>query len=671
MGAETVDEEDEPTESPRTGIMPFSFGKGSSVSSSPRPSHATSRQSEDSSQANVHKRSFDTINSQMSSKGTLYALAQESLSATSLGRPAPRDGILSKFSALGRSRTPTIGSAPLPPSPPAPTQPSRKQRYQPPPPLMKSYDTNRSGHETYDSRQSTDYSAGDSIHPYANPDLMPRPPVVAPPVSPMSVQFPRGPSESWESRHESSYSTQYAPKVAASPPISPISMQFPRSKPEPSVNTQRTSYQRNKRTSSVHGRGISSPIAVQGSALPASLSNESNLGNTLPGWTDRVVPPSFSLISLEEARAQQGKNAAPADDLARTFSSNTTISSTAHEESGASMSSAASTRSRGRTVSAGAKAKNAIQSMVGSAKLDRRDSEPAVPVIGKTLKHKKSGFMRLFNKEAPPPVPPLSLTTSLDNEKKSAGPQPPARDYAGQTRSPTKGHKHSPPNLHISTHASEAKPVLTTSVSPTDNGLLTKPWVNSSQPHSAPADVTAFPALRLRPVSTLFSAHFENFVPELQSNAHEHDRDIDTPTSSSPPEHISPITPGPNTDFFPSTKKTGFDTQTVTIKALREELASSKVSSERRIRDLESQIRELKLEVEELRSADWNRRSRSSSTTAHCDNCSGESQATVGYLSSSPQRVGGSSSLLGVGNSVLNRPRAKTGAGSRFVNPDS
>lgn len=69
MGAETVDEEEEPTESPRAGMIPFSFGKASSASSSPRPSHTNSRPSEEAS--NVHKRSFDTINSQMSSKGTL------------------------------------------------------------------------------------------------------------------------------------------------------------------------------------------------------------------------------------------------------------------------------------------------------------------------------------------------------------------------------------------------------------------------------------------------------------------------------------------------------------------------------------------------------------------------------------------------------------------------
>ena len=73
MGSDPLDEADEPTESPKTSISIFPNpygGRASSVSSSPRPCH--SRPSEDSFKANVHaKRSFDTINSQMSSKGTL------------------------------------------------------------------------------------------------------------------------------------------------------------------------------------------------------------------------------------------------------------------------------------------------------------------------------------------------------------------------------------------------------------------------------------------------------------------------------------------------------------------------------------------------------------------------------------------------------------------------
>ncbi|RXW19517.1 hypothetical protein EST38_g6338 [Candolleomyces aberdarensis] len=426
--------------------------------------------------------------------------------------------------------------------------------------------------------------------------------------------------------------------------------------------------------SSIQGRGISSPVAVQGSSLPPEVSGQAPEGKAfgvahLPGWTEKFVPPAFNLISLEEARAQRARNSSVEEEstYAIVSSQSNVTQNTDDGPQG---------RARGRTISAGTKAKNAFHSMVGSVITERRDSEPAivpsqvqnVSQPAKQLKHRKSGFMRIFNggkdkePELPPPVPSIpsdsnlsrkasrvpvpSLDQSLSDSTSSRESDRARNNFASSTDST--GPRRAPPTLHINTASQGQLPMADRQQQSRTTGSFlasnpAKPWQND-MPQSAPPDVTAFPALKLRPVSGLFSSHFEDIVPDLQ------------PTFSQS-ELMTPTTSGSNGPIFPMTpsherfSNNDIDEQH-TVKSGREQSASP---SRRRVEELEAQVRSLKAELQELRSKQ---------DGAHCDACGrGGSQF-------SPARDGSSSSGSSSSSrhSVVNRPRAKTGTASRFVN---
>ncbi|EAU92680.2 hypothetical protein CC1G_01725 [Coprinopsis cinerea okayama7 len=661
MEGEALQEEDELTDSPKPLGFPFSLAgnhrSSSSPSSSPRPSQSQSRPSAESYRSNVPpKRSFDTINSQMSSRGALYALAQESLSATSLSSRVSgaavtaKDGLLGKFSSLARPRAPPYQAFSTPSSPdqPSPIH-SALNRSQ----TSTNHHDNRPG-TTYDPEPTrfTSYPVDAPIHPYANPDL-----VVT------CDGEPTAPGSPTLDNHPLARGSSSATVKESFTPAEPQRRDSQADGPRP-------------RRSTVHGKGISSPIAVQGSALPANISShivtpapDGTVSGSLHGWTERVIPPSFSLISLEEARAQQARNSVLPNELSRTTTVNTVshaMPQFVHDEStnGAPL---APTRSRGRTTSAGAKAMNAIQSMVGTAKVDRRDSESAVPPQnvsqpgGKTLKHKKSGFMRLFNAgkekepDVPPPVPSMPSSDLNGSSKKPSISRVPVPNFNSDSQgSPpfSQGFGHappssrpSPPTLQINTRGglSDVERPPLSAVTPTG---FDKPWLNGSQPQSAPADVTAFPALQLRPVSSLFTG-FEHIVPDFQSNANER-TGSETPTSASPNE---PITPG----LSDGLSKSSHENPAMTIKSLQDQLAATKLASQRQKWELEAQIRDLKMEVEQLRSKQG----------GDCVHCSRKTW-TSSPINDAPASGGTSP---GNGRSVLNRPRAKTGTNSRFANP--
>ncbi|KAF6766538.1 hypothetical protein DFP72DRAFT_1088999 [Ephemerocybe angulata] len=680
------EEESEPADSPKHHAFSFSLGaksvNHSSRSSSPRPSF--NRPSGDSFRSHLMpKRSFDTINSQMSSKGALYALAQESLSSASLSRPNPppqRDGLLGKLSTLGRTRGNSSPSSPILSS----QRPYPHSRI---PPLPK---------DSLDSRTLSDYDpfapnqprfasirppspeAEEACHPYANPDLVTMP---APPAS------------------DSSHLT-----AAVLPPVRndssiTVTQKFV-AEPSPYVTSRNsinsTTSGGRKRVSSVHGREISSPVAFQGISLPLEVNSTGHEGQPigashLAGWKEKFVPPAFSLISLEEARAQRAKTSAPqGDDATPTHSvadhsSQSTTTLPADDSSSTLNNELMNSRSRGRTTSAGAKAKNAFHSMVGSVITERRESEPVIspahqPNVSqppKALKHKKSGFMRIFNggkdKEPdipPPPVPSNYVSSDTPTVKRIASRvpvpsyiQPPlasstsSQDRFSTSSNPTpstESPRRAPPSLHINTVASNTRGG--DSMDRKQNGTMTglfapKPWENS-QPQSAPADVTGFPALKLRPTSGLFSSHFENIVPDFQTFSVS---EFDTPSTGL----TSPATPSTGDRF----SKSDVD---------RKPPPASTLSAQRRINELEAQLRTLTVEVEELRSNQHCHQD----TGAYCSSCgrgrvvsTGSARDGHGHISSASSSSSSSGSARGNGHSVLNRPRAKTSTNSsRFVN---
>ena len=167
---------------------------------------------------------------------------------------------------------------------------------------------------------------------------------------------------------------------------------------------------------------------------------------------------------------------------------------------------------------------------------------------------------------------------------------------------------------------------------------LNRPSQNE-QPRSAPANVVEFPALRLRPVSALFSTHFADIgIPASRSSDETELRTPDSPLPS-PNVLVTPLTP----NIFPRMT----NEQPVIVsggdeyKALQDQMSSTRKAYQRQIQTLEDQVRDLTSQLEMLKGKGGNE---------YCSACGrGEREG--------PSHV-----------SVLHRPRARTGANSRFTN---
>lgn len=536
------------------------------------------------------------------------------------------------------------------------------------------------------------------MHPYANPDL----------VVSFAQDIP-------QQQHRNITRSDSIATVTDSIIASSLSRAGTKSTLGPDTTTS-TSHR--NRTSTLTGKEISSPIIGYNGTPRPELAQSSDdhrslvppqAATNLPGWNDRVSSPTFALISLEEARAQRlrGTVVNPAisrppqtsstvdfpnsdQDVERTLDDNSSYISTS--------------RGRARSISAGAKAKNAIQTIVGGGlpKVEKFDSDAGAThnggLPGKPLKHKKSGFMRLFNstrtqeKEVlPPPVPSLSDGFAAYNAQQAAQKNsksmthripvpelaPPFLEksesqnedsftaYASTYSKPPPGPKRIFPPLSINTvsqgppsrgpvSAAEDPSFQTRTLS---NYLPEKPWLNDSTPQSAPANVADFPALKLRPVSTMFSAHFSDHIVGKDSRP-SLETDIGSPSTSN--NVLSPITPDSGTRSDPpnSDKPTVHSTpvsddQTSIIRALQDQIVSSKMAWQRHIWELEGEIRDLKAEVEELRSG---------SEAEYCDTCGrGKKAQNPSVLHRHPDDTVETKS-----SSVVHRPRARTGTASRF-----
>ncbi|TFK36841.1 hypothetical protein BDQ12DRAFT_227292 [Crucibulum laeve] len=675
---------------------------GSGSSGSPRVSNASRPSGESSRSQLFPKRSFETTSSKISyPRGALYTLAQESMSATSLAQPAYQDGHRGKFS-LGRirSQSPSIS---IPASPVMSSRSPIHGRCPPDTDTPSPSDREEVHPMPLESRLNTNINIGrasppsdDDVHPYANPDLVISYASELPPPSPLrsTMRYPG------VTRSDSSVT------VTESSTGNPIT----RTTTGSTLTTETSHHSSTKRrVSSIQGKDISSPMSVQGTAISSHMSihsNDSRMSsllpgaNSLPGWTEHGAPPAFGLISLEEARAQRSRGSALHTTLSRTSiataaSGSSTMPFPNKEQDDASIINGSDpsvqdglmTRTRARSISAG-KAKSALQAIVGPPKLDRRGSEPAVTLSqnaapGKTLKHKKSGFMRLLgrssDKEEAPPVPSLDDAYTAHNAQNalrpprtsshrvpapSLSPSSPDSVYSLNTSplSPIPSPKRVPPSLSINTHTQGAipRPPNTSSSGQTSYQVLqtlpssdsVKPWLNDNFPQSAPANVSEFPSLKLRPVSTLFSAQFGDHIvsSDLQPTL---EADLDTPRSQSPIGIISPITPGSfyrSSNDHPSvTAAAATGDQSSVIKALQEELSSSKNRWQAQKWELESQVRDLKAQVEELKS--------NTSPQDYCDVCGHGSQ----YVAQDDTQVDNYAQ-----RSVVNRPRLRTGTSSRF-----
>jgi hypothetical protein len=410
--------------------------------------------------------------------------------------------------------------------------------------------------------------------------------------------------------------------------------------------------------SAIAGKDISSPLAIQSSPFRPSLSSSSSSSHVIgrPGWADQGATPAFNLISLEEARAQRSRSA-----------TNQTPPRPGSSESR--MDDSASVKARARSMSAGSKARLALGSVVGSTPKFSNESESLVSQQkptgpGRTIKHKKSGLMRLFNggkedKSPPPPVPALSDSYTSYNTQQPAPQQRSRKESSHRVPVPSLSPSVQEPE-QLSASLSTAKPDQTLkrfpalsltvptsrSVSAQPSALTPNPTIDSI-PQSAPAHVSGFPSLKLRPISTAFSSQFgEDFIS--RESLVSPDGDWDTPSSASPNTLHSPVTPSSYSKI--STGSERADDQTAVIRALQDQIVSTKKAWQRHIWELEGQVRDLRAELEELKAEDVAPR--------QCAYCGRSKDDTA--VSSEPI-------------SVLNRPRARTGnsgTNARFGCPD-
>ncbi|TFK56968.1 hypothetical protein OE88DRAFT_1640773 [Heliocybe sulcata] len=738
MGEEAVAEEEEPdsnalsrtlseprSEKNRGGIMK---GLGlNRVGSSGRPSNDSSRSS------GKTKQSFETNSSYISPGGALHALAQASMSSTSLAAPcSPKSTARNKFPMM-RVHTqpgPSIANPSQHSSPASPRVAAISDGSSP-----------RSGSDSHVpplSRRGRSASPAPSpithqqeyIHPYANPDLAFYNQTYESSRSPSHQQrafmndIP--PSDSDQTVTEASTSGSWTSAGVITPDSSATSV----------AHKAKGSYSSGE---SMHVKGVSAPVATRRPSVPDSHSSFESIGRpfastmqarTIAGWQDTPASPGFTLISLEEAQAQ-------VRERSRTTTTQVAMSQHGHGNSplafpaadnsavdqrmGSSKNSNSPTgstftsRARARSISAGARAKNAFlprgkDSEYPAASSEDHASSEAPPRV---IKQKKSGFMRLFRDkekdkpqpQAVPPVPQISSEVMGDNGSGNQTYMPAPRTTKDLKRVPVPSlsasllaesdgmlrvtpsdderRKYSPsprrgnlPTLSIippGGHSSSKEPFNPEVEQERGRSRATTPTVALSaveassgvaamcpSPRSAPPGQTDFRGLSLRPVSTAFSAHFsDHLIPGEVGSARangDSDLDLDTPTTmntaiTSPSTSNSPL----GYSFRSDDSVAG--NRGVSIAVAGDDQSAVIQALQDQIvsarKGWQMQIWELEGQVRELK-AELERLRAAGNRSGYCDVC--------GRGSSAPAEKQDDGGRTG----VMNRPRAPTSGGGRF-----
>jgi hypothetical protein len=460
-----------------------------------------------------------------------------------------------------------------------------------------------------------------SYHPYANPDLA---------IS--RSPDPYGSSDSLPVSHEiaSSGSINTVTESSTSSSGSAGAATLTSDSSTPSVEP----------SSALLGREISHPVPLAGHGLPRNKDSGDPRSvlpsgvHQLSGWTEKVTP-SFGLISLEEARARRARsatqppsrplNAALDGESIPEFESGTVVQGTQL------LQEIDNEKPRSRSSSAGAKVKSALQSVKGAQTRAETLPGPLGSVSGKSLKQKKSGFLRLLigskaqgQEIRPPPVPALpdAVISNGLQQITSRGHRMPVPKLTAVPdgfegtpdhddnvcTSPTRlvaSPKRIRPLLSIGTEPPQQLPTLAISESPEMQTVTVdthkRQWLTDAS-RSAPANIHNFPPsippLQLRPVSMLFSSHFEEHLSKEDSRP---SLETDTSTLRSP-SCYSPATPRSIRQFGnEKIRQTENDDQSALVKALQEQLTYSNHAWQKQVLELEGQIRDLKAQLDE-----WN-----------------------------------------------------------------
>ena len=649
---------------------------------------------------------------------TYSALAQASVSTTSLALTAPHSASVVHHKApiprlpLSRSRAASTTSASsernLEPHPPLPSprsalipergnNPSHSPSARKPSPSRSDNPTTR---ETYDL--GTSY-----IHPYANPALLSaseRDSLLDPfgnhgvsgrvehshisrndslatiSASEETVVLSQSVSTSLASTSESSNSMTSSSMSSSTFSMSSSTVNLPKT-PTRSTDASIDKLQRKARRETKLG-----PISA-----PSKLTR-----------SEFSVSAPYNLISLEEAQAlARERSRAASGGLPKTADIVPPLSASAAEYDFNKTDTEWPTAPRSRTISAGAYSKHSTGKTDATTAIGPNEHhtpasttpshQVSSPVgAGKSLKPKRSGFLKLFNgREKDRPLVITHHVPSSNEEAVSAQAQFVEVIKQPSCPTPTKVSSHrvpvpslSPPpmngintiNSKQSVGPSVKKPVPALSIkvsapmickepqtalggvnavsmsrrSDSPNTTSTQHLLPSLPPASAPPGTTQFATLSLRPVSAFFSDSFaDHLIQKDESPSLTSPTALTTGSSSSSPLAASfgrgAHSPSSIREkLVESTYSDGTDISkdgdpSLIISALQDQFRESRKIWQRQIWELEGQVRDLRAELDELRSGD------------SCEVC-GRGQQKRDAVTG-----------------VIHRPRAKTGTAARFA----
>lgn len=514
--------------------------------------------------------------------------------------------------------------------------------------------TYHSRSSTHSSRLSEECSSReDFVHPYANPNLIvPHP---SKPDSPSQrSNFKRSDSITTVTDTISSRSTSSAvPRESLE--VSPIS--------KDSQNSQRISKKEISSPSNpFHGDDINSAYLDRDAKF---LSLHPPLrGSAGPGWIAHHHSPPVALISLQEAQAREKSRIAsphtgPVHSNAVDSTSRVPLlhpgeltATPNHQNDSSRMSN--SVRPRAQSISTSARAKTALHSVMGTtSQFEPRNLGPSSSRTSgsRALKHKKSGFLRLFggrgdgDQPSPPPVPSLRDTYIMQGVREAPlfgnlEQHPPSHApaaMAGSRKLNSEGgagtwhgnqdpecepsvpttRKLLPRSLNIDTGTSSHVTLIPNSGSdvrfrPHNDISRSASSLPLNVPQSAPSTALDFQALQLRPVSSLFSAHFAEYVDGSDADT-PLDSGTTSPTSNFGVMHspLTPLSSRPSNDEPHQTVGVSAEDPSV-VKALQEQMLSADKAWQQQVQELQQQIKVLEAKVEELRPADNKR---------YCESC--------------------------------------------------
>lgn len=441
----------------------------------------------------------------------------------------------------------------------------------------------------------------------------------------------------------------------------------------------------------VQGKAISSPLSTtaiashQGQKLANQDKGQPGLPNHAPGWPELPVSPTFNLISLQEAQAQAKERSRthtqviPDAPFLQTEPPSRNNLTALPSNTG---------RMRSRTASAGSKAKTEPLVISNPLPLPQSAAESQLVTVGTTgslprsLKQKKSGFLRLFNGKdkdkdksstpSPPPAPPVATLPIPRTPKISSSRVPvPSLSPSLVSQNPLQfdgivksggGESDSvedPQDQRITERQGPALSIFTLDVPPCANppgSQSAGPGVRSTSlipginpdlglsPASAPPSTTMFSGLSLRPISTVFSAHFSDHIVSFDSPQTAPTDSSGTTANSS--STLSPVSAQRSSDATE-------DDPYLVIQQLQEQMKSTRKAWQHQIWELEGQVRDLRAEIDELRLKELRgERCLLCGRTDEPDRCAGEASSR-----STASRPG-----------VVDRPRARLGVGStRFA----